>query len=37
MDLSILIASFDLTSAGSTAIRARLGLLTDSIVISVVP
>jgi len=30
-------ATFDLTSAGSTAIRARLGILTDSIVISVVP
>ena len=30
-------ATFDLTSAGSTAIRARLGILTDSVVISVVP
>ncbi len=29
-------AIFDLTSAGSTAIRARLGILTDSVVISVV-
>lgn len=37
MDLFDLVASFDLTGAGSTAIRARLGLLTDSIVISVVP
>jgi len=32
----ILSATFDLTSAGSTAIRARLGILTDSVVISVV-
>jgi hypothetical protein len=30
-------ATFDLTSAGSTAIRARLGILTDSVVISVIP
>jgi hypothetical protein len=29
-------ATFDLTSTGSTAIRARLGILTDSVVISVV-
>ncbi|HEY2162754.1 MAG TPA: hypothetical protein VGH04_02130 [Gemmatimonadaceae bacterium] len=30
-------ATFDLTAAGSTAIRARLGILSDSVVISVVP
>jgi hypothetical protein len=30
-------ATFDLTSAGSTAFRGRLGILTDSVVISVVP
>ena len=35
--LYTLSATFDLTSAGSTAIRARLGILTDSVVISVVP
>lgn len=35
--IAVLIANFDLTSPGSTAIRARLGLLGDSIVISVVP
>jgi hypothetical protein len=35
--LYALSATFDLTSAGSTAIRARLGILTDSVVISVVP
>ena len=35
--LSTLVAAFDLTAAGSTAIRARLGILADSIVISVVP
>lgn len=29
--------TFDLTSAGSTAIRARLGILTDSVVIVVIP
>jgi len=33
----VLSATFDLTAAGSTAIRARLGILTDSVVISVVP
>jgi hypothetical protein len=33
----ILSATFDLSSAGSTAIRARLGILVDSIVISVIP
>jgi hypothetical protein len=36
-NLYVLSATFDLTSAGSTAIRARLGILTDSVVISVVP
>jgi hypothetical protein len=35
--LNTLIATFTLASAGSTAIRARLGILTDSIVISVIP
>lgn len=35
-NLYALSATFDLTSAGSTAIRARLGILTDSVVISVV-
>lgn len=30
-------ATFDLTSAGSTAIRGRLGILTDSVVVSVFP
>ncbi len=35
--LNALVATFDLNSAGSTAIRARLGIFTDSIVISVVP
>jgi len=29
------LATFDLTSAGSTAIRARIGILSDSLVISV--
>ncbi len=36
-NVSVLSATFDLTAAGSTAIRARLGILTDSVVISVVP
>jgi len=36
-NLYALSAFFDLTSAGSTAIRARLGILTDSVVITVVP
>ena len=36
-NLYALSATFDLTSAGSTAIRGRLGILTDSVVISVVP
>jgi hypothetical protein len=30
-------ATFALTSAGTTAIRARLGILTDSIIITVIP
>jgi hypothetical protein len=34
--LYALSATLDLTSTGSTAIRARLGILSDSIVISVV-
>jgi hypothetical protein len=34
---NVLSATFDLTSVGSTAIRARLGILVDSIVISVIP
>ena len=35
--LNMLVATFGLTSAGSTAIRARLGILSDSLVITVVP
>lgn len=35
--LNMLVATFGLTSAGSTAIRARLGILDDSLVITVVP
>ena len=35
--LNALVATFDLKSAGSTAIRARLGIFTDSVVITVIP
>ena len=35
--INALAATFDLMSAGSTAIRARLGIFSDSIVITVVP
>ena len=35
--INALAATFDLMSAGSTAIHARLGIFSDSIVITVVP
>jgi hypothetical protein len=35
--VNVLVATFGLTSVGSTAIHARLGILSDSIVITVVP
>ena len=35
--VNVLVATFGLTSAGSTAIRARLGIFSDSLVIAVVP
>jgi hypothetical protein len=35
--LNALAATFDLMSAGSTAIHARLGIFSDSLVITVVP
>ena len=35
--LNALAATFDLMSAGSTAIHARLGIFSDSVVITVVP
>jgi len=35
--LNALAATFDLMSAGSTAIHARLGIFSDSVVIKVVP